>query len=236
MNKKLIMGLMSLFSLTSLGQSLNDYKIALIPSKFSFQNEDNQYRINTTVKMYLKQKGIEAYLSNEKLPEDFLDYNCDKLFINAVEENTIFSTKIKFEFKDCRGNILFTTDLGESREKDVATGYNLATIQSLGSFNKANYKFSGKSFDDEIVQAKLKEMNKEEITETKIVTVKTELSYELIDKITGENLVLYKTSTPFVFLTSFKNRNGMVVKKDNTWFFEYLEEERVNREKIDISF
>ncbi|WP_174647562.1 hypothetical protein, partial [Flavobacterium covae] len=178
MNKKLIMGLMSLFSLTSLGQSLNDYKIAFIPSKFSFQNEDNQYRINTTIKMYLRQKGIEAYVSNEKLPEDFLDYNCNKLFVNGVEENTIFSTKIKFEFKDCKGNILFTTDLGESREKDVAKGYNLATIDALNSFSKANYKFSGKDFDEEIIQSKLKEMNKEEITETKIVTVKTELFYE----------------------------------------------------------
>nr|WP_305069802.1 hypothetical protein [Flavobacterium covae] len=231
MNKKLIMGLMSLFSLTSLGQSLNDYKIAFIPSKFSFQNEDNQYRINTTIKMYLRQKGIEAYVSNEKLPEDFLDYNCNKLFVNGVEENTIFSTKIKFEFKDCKGNILFTTDLGESREKDVAKGYNLATIDALNSFSKANYKFSGKDFDEEIIQSKLKEMNKEEITETKIVTVKTELFYEVNDKITGENLILFKTSSPSVFLTSFKKRNGIVIKKEDTWFFEFLEEERVNREK-----
>ncbi|AEW87032.1 hypothetical protein B0A78_03615 [Flavobacterium columnare NBRC 100251 = ATCC 23463] len=230
------MGLMSLFSLTSLGQSLNDYKIALIPSKFSFQNEDNQYRINTTVKMYLKQKGIEAYVSNEKLPEDFLDYNCNKLFVNAIEQNTIFSTRIKFEFKDCKGNVLFTTDLGENREKDIAIGYNLATIDALNSFGKANYKFSGKDFDDEIIQAKLKEMNKEDITETKVVTVKTELFYKVIDKLTGESLILFKTSTPSVFLTSFKKRSGVVVQKDNTWIFECIEEERVNTERIDISF
>ncbi|OWP80830.1 hypothetical protein BWK63_08755, partial [Flavobacterium covae] len=63
-----------------------------------------------------------------------------------------------------------------------------------------------------------------------------ELFYEVNDKITGENLILFKTSSPSVFLTSFKKRNGIVIKKEDTWFFEFLEEERVNREKIDISF
>ncbi|MFK6999656.1 hypothetical protein V3470_01745 [Flavobacterium oreochromis] len=236
MSKNLVVVLMNFISLMSCGQSLNDYKIVLIPSKFAFQNEDNQYRINSTVKVYLKQKGFEAYLSNEKLPEDFLDYNCNKLLVNGIEENTIFSTKIKFEFKDCRGNLLFTTDLGESREKDIATAYNLATIQALNSFSKSNYKFSGKDFDEEIIQAKLKEMNKEVITETKVITEKTELYYKVIDKITNENLVLYKTANPLVFLTVFKNRNGIVIQKEQNFFFEFIDGEKVLSEKIDIKF
>ena len=45
-----------------------------------------------------------------------------KHFVNVLEENTMFSTKIKIEFKDCKQVVLFTTDLGESREKDVAKG------------------------------------------------------------------------------------------------------------------
>lgn len=233
--KKIVLLLLMMLSLNAFSQTLNDYKMVLIPSKFSFQKEDNQYRINTTIKAYLKQKGFDAYLSTERLPEGFIEYNCNKLYVNAVTEGNMFITKIKFEFKDCKDNILFVTDFGESREKEYATAYNFATIQSIKTFDKANYKHNGRDFDEEVIQAKLKEMNKEVITETKVVTEKTELFYKVTDKLTGENLVLYKSSNPSVFLTSFKNRIGMVIRKENSWFFEFLEGEKVISEKIDVS-
>ena len=234
--RKIVLFLLTVISFQGFAQSLNDYKTVLIPAKFSFQKEENQYRINATVKMYLKQKGFDAYLSSDKLPEGFMEYNCNKLYVDAINESGMFTTKIKFEFKDCKGNVLFTTDMGESREKEFAAAYNLATIQAIKSFDKANYKHNGHDFDDDIIQAKLKEMNKEDITETKVITVKTELFYKVTDKLTGENLVLYKTSSPSAFLTTFKNRSGMVVRRDTTWFFEFIDGEKVSAEKIDVNF
>ncbi|WP_428223356.1 hypothetical protein [Flavobacterium sp.] len=234
--KKIVLLLLTVISFQGFAQSLNDYKTVLIPAKFSFQKEENQYRINATVKMYLKQKGFDAYLSSDKLPEGFMEYNCNKLYVNAITEGNMFSTRIKFEFKDCKGNVLFTTDLGESREKEYATAYNLATIEAIKTFDKANYKYNGRDFDEEIIQAKLKEMNREVVTETKVVTEKTELFYKVTDKLSGENMILYKTSNPSVFLTTFKNRSGMVVRKDTTWFFEFIDGEKVSAEKIDVNF
>ena len=234
--KKIVLLLLTVISFQGFAQSLNDYKTVLIPAKFSFQKEENQYRVNATVKAYLKQKGFDAYLSSDKLPEGFMEYNCNKLYVNAITEGNMFSTRIKFEFKDCKGNVLFTTDLGESREKEYATAYNLATIEAIKTFDKANYKHNGRDFDEEIIQAKLKEMNREVVTETKVVTEKTELFYKVTDKLSGENMILYKTSNPSVFLTTFKNRSGMVVRKDTTWFFEFIDGEKVSAEKIDVNF
>ena len=103
MKNRLFLIALTLISSLSFSQStLNDYEMAIIPSKFKFQNEDNKYRINSTIKAFLKQKGFEAYVSTDVIPEGFLDYNCNKVFVNVLEENTLFSTKIKIEFKDCK--------------------------------------------------------------------------------------------------------------------------------------
>lgn len=235
--KKLFFTFFSLVALLGYSQnSLNDYQKALIPAKFSFQKEVNQYRINATIKAYLKQKGFEVYLDNEKYPEGFTDYNCNKIFVNAEEQNTLFSTRIKLEFKDCKGNVLFTSDLGESKEKDLPTAYNLATIQALKSFERTHYKFSGKSYDDDEVEEKLKEREIENVSVTQVNVEKNELYTKVVDKISHMELMLYKTSKPDLYLVDFDGIDGVVLSKSGTWFFESLQNGKVVSKKLDIKF
>lgn len=225
--------------LTLLGYSqntLNDYQKVLIPAKFSFQKEANQYRINTTIKSYLKQKGFEVYLDNEDIPEGFIDYNCNKLFVNASEQNSLFVTRIKIEFKDCKGTILFATDIGESKEKDFATAYNLATIQALKSFEKAKYKFSGKSYDDDEVEEKLKEREVESVSVTQVNVEKNELFIKVVDKLSHSELILYKTSKAELYLTTFNGNQGVVFSKSGVWYVEYLQNGKVVSKKLEIKF
>ncbi|WP_136668906.1 hypothetical protein [Flavobacterium sp. H122] len=234
--KKTAVIVVLLISMISFGQSLNDYNMAIIPAKFSFQKSDNEYRVNATVKAFLKEKGFVAYLSTDNLPEGFLDYKCNKIYVDGVEENTMFVTKIKFVFKDCYGTVLFSTDLGESREKEYAVSYNLAAIQALKTFEKAKYKYSGKTYFDEEAQEKLKKIDKVEVAEVKVLTQKNELFYKITDKLSSTELTLYRTSKPDLFLTTFKGRNGIVLYKESTWFFEFVDGEKVVSEKLDIKF
>lgn len=240
-------------SLVAVSQSsLNDYNMAIIPARFDFQKEDNQYRINSTIKAFLQQKGFEVYLSSDDIPEGFMDYNCNKVFINAVEENTVFSTKLKVEFKDCKGKTLFATDLAESREKVVSKAYNETLLASLKTFNKANYKYSGKTYFDEEAQEKLKARDVENVSQevVKVIKSENEVTYEkvgkpiiqennqssikVVNKINQKELVLYKTSNPNVFLSIYSGRNGIVVSKENNWFFEYIDGDKTASEKLDI--
>ena len=255
MKKYLSILVFTLISSLSFSQSsLNDYEMALIPARFKFQNEDNQYRINSTIKSFLNQKGFEAYVSTDILPEGFLDYNCNKVFINVLEENTMFSTKIKIEFKDCKDVVLFTTDLGESREKDYAKAYNQALLLTLKSFDKAKYKFSGKTYYDDEAQEKIKSRDIENVSTevTRVIKSENETKYEKVEKteklekvvlfvkvvnlINKTEMSLYKTSNPNVFLCKQNDKNGVVVSKNNIWFFEYIENDKVVSEKLDIKF
>ena len=241
-------------SLTYSQSSLNDYEMAIIPSKFKFQNEDNKYRINSTIKAFLKQKGFEAYVSSDVLPEGFLDYNCNKVFVNVLEENTLFSTKIKIEFKDCKQVVLFTTDLGESREKDLARAYNQALLLTLKSFDKAKYKFSGKTYYDDEAQEKLKSHDVENVSTevTKVIKSEKEVIYEKVtknDKSTAnetfvkvinqanqQELVLYKTTRNAIYLCVQNEKSGVVFAKNDIWFLEYLDNGKLVSEKLDIKF
>ncbi|ENA1794192.1 hypothetical protein ABF176_001004 [Flavobacterium psychrophilum] len=241
-------------SVTYSQSSLNDYEMAIIPSKFEFQKEDNQYRISSTIKAFLKQKGFEAYVSTDVLPEGFLDYNCNKIFVNVLGENTLFSTRIKIEFKNCKQLVLFTTDLGESREKELGKGYNQALLLALKSFDKARYKFSGKTYYDEEAQEKIKSRDVHSISSevTKITKSEKGVTYEKVTKqdalVTSEvfvkvvnqanqqELLLYKTSREGIYLCNQNGKNGVVFAKDEVWFFEYLENGKLISEKLDVNF
>lgn len=235
--KKLLLLTIMLISGTGIAQaSLNDYNMAIIPAKFEFQKEDNQYRINSTIKAFLKQKGFQAYLSNDVLPEGFMDYNCNKVFVNAVEESSMFKTAIKIEFKDCRNNLLFATDFGETREKEYGKAYNEALLLSLKSFDKAKYKYSGKTYEEEEVEARLSATDKVEVSVASVKTEKNEISVKVFNTSTKEELVLYKTSKQDVFLCNRNGKNGVVLAKGGVWFFESIENEKVASDKLDIKF
>lgn len=223
-----------LLSVFSFGQSLNDYNKAIVPVRFAFQKSDNQYRINATVKAFLNGKGIEAYIANEEMPEGFQDVKCNKIYVDAQEENTMFVTKIKFVFKDCYGTVLFTTDLGQSREKEYAISYNLASIEALKTFDKAKYAYSGKVLKDEVPQnSKSTEVG---TSKFKIDADKNETFYKVVDRQTNTEIVLHRTSKPDFFLTTFRGRNGVVLSNEGNWFFEYVDVNKVVSEKLDIKF
>ena len=237
--------------------SLNDYEMAVVPAKFEFQKSDNEFRINATIKAFLKQKGFETYLSSDVLPEGFADYNCNKITVNAIEENTMFSTKIKIEFKDCKNVVLFTTDLGESREKDLAKAYNQSLLLSLKSFEKAKYKFSGKTYYNEEAQEKLKSREIENVSTevTRVSKSEKGVTYEKVDntkktekkesndafvkvvnQVNSQELVLFKTTRNAIYLCNLNGKNGIVFAKNEVWFFEYLDNEKLVSEKLEIKF
>ena len=233
--RNFILRLLLITSLTGFAQaSLNDYNMAVIPSRFDFQKEDNQYRINSTVKFFLKQKGFEVYLSNEQMPEGFMDYNCNKVFVNVIELDGLFTTKLQVEFKDCKNNVLFVTDLGVSREKEYAKSYNEALILTLKSFDKAKYKYSGKTYFDEEAQEKLKARDVENVTLEVVKTEKNESFIKVVNQTNQKELILYKTSTPKIFLSNYNGKSGMVLFKENGWFFEYNDGDKVISERLDI--
>ena len=59
--KRVYIALFCVFSLLSFAQDINQYEFVMVPTRFSFQESDNEYRLNTLVKYRLEEYGIKAF-------------------------------------------------------------------------------------------------------------------------------------------------------------------------------
>lgn len=219
--------LLLIVTISSYAQSgVNDYKYAQLPSKLEFQKVQDQYRINSTIKFFLEQRGFVTYYDDEIQPQEFASTNCNKFFVNLVRKSTLFSTKLKIELKDCRGKVLLASEEGVSREKELGAAYNEALRIALKSLERI--KYSGKEKITETVVT----------TENKIVSKPVENNVQTVNNsLKIEDLILSKTSNPSIYIAAGANgKNGVVFKNENDWFFEYYLNGKLVSEKVEPKF
>jgi hypothetical protein len=227
--KKTLFIFVILFSISSFSQALNAYKYVIVPARFKFLKDADQYRLNSVTKLYLENYGFTTYFDTDQLPTELIDKNCNKLFLDVDENNSMFSTKIKINFKDCKGAILFSTSEGSSRSKEYAVAYNEAFRTALKSIANANYKYQEKK---EVLPPF--EVSKDVTDFFDALKTLTPNGFNVID---DEKQIVYKalkTSSPNLYLVEGKDKNGVFIKKGEKWFFEYYKNEKLQSEAINI--
>lgn len=140
--KKLLFFLLVLFvNLPASAQDLNKYKYVIIPEKFDFAKEENQYQINSLTKFLFEKEGFETLMKKEARPEDFQEDNCLGLTIGLENNSGLFVTRFVITLQDCRGNVVFTSEEGSSREKDFKTAWHEALRDAFTSVEAMNYTY-----------------------------------------------------------------------------------------------
>jgi hypothetical protein len=251
--KKLVFLLTIAFSTFGFSQSLDDYKLALVPSRFSIFKNDDFNRLNILTKMYMQKYGFDTYMDSETQPLDFANSNCNKVYVDLVENNTLFVTKVKVVIKDCNGKVVATSEEGKSREKDFLVAYNEALRSAFNSFSALiNHKYVPNS--SEIVQPKLviAEEKKEEkgqqtiqelsnttepVKELNLATLFAQPisnGYQLIDSEPKVIYKIYKTSDKNVYSAVKGTIQGVLIAKNGGWFFEYYQNDKLVSEKVDV--
>lgn len=186
------------FALQSLQSqtSVNDYKYVIVPNIFDFQKEEDQYRLNTLTKVLFEKYGYTVIMENEALPDDALSNVCLALRADVIRESGAFNSKLKVQLENCKKIVVFTSNIGKSKEKKYQVAYTLALREAFKSFELIPYAYkenevvlaygngNRKNNDDEIEKLKkeiktLKEEKKavaELPKEEKPVVVKEEVS------------------------------------------------------------
>ena len=121
--------------------NLNDYKYVIVPNKFDFLKEADKYQLNSLTKFLFNKYGFTALLENENYPEDLAQNVCLGLRSDVISESGMFKTKLRVELKNCKGEILYTSEIGETREKEYNKAYNLALRDAFNSFETVNYSY-----------------------------------------------------------------------------------------------
>ncbi|VAV82726.1 FIG00552529: hypothetical protein [hydrothermal vent metagenome] len=179
MKIKCIFTLITLFIVTSTFSqiNLNDYKYVIVPNKFDFLKSNNQYQLNSLTKFLFKKYGFTVLMEEDAYPVDLASNYCLALKSNVLESGGMFKTKLKIELRNCNNEIVFTSDIGETREKEFKKAYALALRSAFKSFETLSYNYQ----PNKSVIAKSKKTNKsstQEIEKLKeeIKTLKNENS------------------------------------------------------------
>lgn len=127
----------SLFSQTS----LNNYKYIIVPKKYGFLNQDDQFQLNSLTKFLFNKYGFEALMEGETYPDDLNANRCLALTTDVIKDSGFLKTKIQIELRNCNGLTVYTTQVGESREKDFNRAYSEALRNAFKELETTNYKY-----------------------------------------------------------------------------------------------
>ena len=250
--KKVLFLLLFLATSLSFSQSLNDYKYAIVPSKFEFIKEKDQYRLNTLTKLLMEKYGFITYFDTDILPNEVVENNCNKVYVDVKSNGNLFVTKLTVVLKDCKNAVVFTSFEGRSREKELQVAYNQALREAFSSFEKLDYKYSGKSNVNSNVNSNSNvnvnvncNNNSNNNSNVKVPILNQNLFakplganlFQLLTNDTGiPNLILTiaKTNNPSIFIVEEAMRQGVVYKNNNEWIFDYYENEKLISEKLNI--
>jgi hypothetical protein len=248
MNKVFTLIAFLFFSVTTIAQSsLNNYQYVLVPSKFKFLKEKDPYQMSSIIKKFFEGRGFKAFLDDETIPDEVLNNSCNKIYLDLEENNSMFVTKIKLIGKDCKGTVLINSQEGTSREKDYKIAYYQSLVTVLKSIDLSNYKFNGETVSQNngvaetkstiVAQNEVLSVGAENKNNDNLLTAeRVENGYLLIDS--NNSIVvlkLLKTSIDTVFIATSKAKNGIVIKRDNSWILEYYENSKLIAEKLNVN-
>lgn len=147
MKTKLLFTLIACFIASSIFSqtNLNDYKYIIVPKKFDFLKEENQYLLNSLTKFLFKKNGFNTLLEGEDYPEDFKRNRCLSLRSDVVKGSGLLKSKLTVILKDCNDQIVFKSKVGESRIKEFSKSYNQALRRAFESFETLNYSYVPKT-------------------------------------------------------------------------------------------
>lgn len=243
MKKLLLATVLLVLSNSVVSQSVNQYKYASVPSKFTFLKEKDKYHLNTLTKLFMQRYGFETYLDTDTAPYDFSNTNCNKVYVDVQKNSNMFVTRLKVLLKDCNGKVLFTSQEGTSKAKELKVAYNEALRDAFASFSTLHYKYAEikdtvKPIEVAVAdpQPAAKSGNENTASTGTLYAQPIQNGFQLVNSEPKVVMKIYKTSNSDIYAAVRGNVSGVFIPKGNEWFFEYYQNDKLVSEKVDVKF
>lgn len=124
---------------------INNYKYIIVPLKFDFQSEKNEYLLTSLTKHLFDQEDYETYVEELKIPDDYAMNNC--LGLTAILESQpadmfSFRTEVRLKLVNCKNKVLYSHK-GSSRKKEFKEAYKDATKKAFAPLRNFKYHYNG---------------------------------------------------------------------------------------------
>lgn len=129
--------------------NLNKFKYVIVPKKFDFLKTADQYQMNSLTKFLLEKENFNTLFDDETFPEDLAKDRCLAVKANVIDESKLFKTKLKVQLLDCRNNVIYESQIGDSKQKAYQKAYHESLREAFKSFASVNYSFDPKAIKKE---------------------------------------------------------------------------------------
>jgi hypothetical protein len=190
-------------------------KAIIISNKYEFQKEKNTYNINNMLKAILVSNNYQVFFDDEILPAEIAQNRCNALTGVLLDNSNFLVTKLKFQIRDCKNNLLFETAEVKTREKDYQNAY-IETVRMLSPELK---KYNGT-----VIQVKEVVETPSDVvfsSKSKYQFVEIANGFAIMDATPKVILQIYKTTNPNVFIADKFGLKGVFTKIENKGIFEY---------------
>lgn len=236
----------------------NPYKYVVVPAHFEDYRKSNQYQTSTVIKYLFTQLGIPAVYDNQQ-PTDLKMQPCLGAYVRLYDTSGMFVTRVRLDLVDCEGKIISETPEGTSKSKDFIQAYKEAIINAFKVYEGITYEYEPMALpvkDNSV-------LNQAEVMDTEVAVqdidtpvienqknssnVSLEYDYlyaqptasgfQLVDSVPSIRMMLIKTSQQDIFLVTVGGvSKGTVFKSEGKWLHEYLEDNMLKREVLQIKF
>jgi len=140
---------------------LNPYKYIIVPKKFDFLKEVNQYRVNSYTKHLFVQEGYQVFYDDDEFPEDLKSNPCLGLTANVLDESNSFTTKLFLILENCGHDVVFKSGEGRSKMKEYDKTYRDALKKCFVSVQELDYAYEPYSLAESTNEVQSSESNTE---------------------------------------------------------------------------
>jgi hypothetical protein len=121
--------------------NINNYKYVVVPLSYNFIEGQDRYDLNSLTKFLFNKYGFTAFFQNEDTPEDLRNNRCLAMYVNVEKEKGFLRTKLRIDLLDCNGNLVMSSKVGSTNEKEFAKAFNLALRDAFETFQNINYTY-----------------------------------------------------------------------------------------------
>jgi hypothetical protein len=245
-------------------KKVSNYKYIIVPERFAFLNQNDQYQTSSLAKFLLQKNGFTVVLDSEEYPSKLKENPCNGLTAFVEDKSSMFKVKVMIELRDCFNKVVFTSKEGESKQKDYKKGFQEAIRNahaSMGDLKYESFSIASKvgvkkqiMVEIPVIQQSLKA--KKVAAEKAVAAISVKIEEAVLNKNlesinilyaqpkeNGFQLINLKPMVVFVILKTnvkdvfiLKGKNGLLYKREKVWFAEFYENGKLKVKKYQIKF
>ena len=123
--------------------SINDFKYVSVPESYSFLKLKDQYQLNSLTIFLFEKNKFTVLNSFQNYPSDLAQNRCLLLKSDVISKKGFLKTKLQLVLTDCRDNIVFSSEIGQSKLKEYEKAFQEALRGAFVSVGDLNYTYSG---------------------------------------------------------------------------------------------